>query len=152
VQTNADMCAGASPSKFAQNGVPYLFSALKNDWSFRPTGAVKVDSGSTLDLSPIPAANVSIGALEVDFATKGGTIKNAVLAETGSVDIKGATKASIDKLTDLGLTFDDASTGLDNVKNWTVKFDGEADAEYYLRMKDGSLHVAKRRGAIIIFK
>ena len=148
--SDEDACAGGSPERFSHDDVPYLFSALSANWAFRPSGTVKVAKDATLDLSPIPAANVSIGDLTVDFAAKGGTIKNAVLASTGVLNLVGVTEA-LERPVDLGLTFVD-STNLKNISKWTVKVDGVVEPDYRASVRNGRLYAGRPLGMLLLFR
>ena len=48
------------------NHIPYLFSALRDDWKFLDFGAVRVDAGATLDVEELDEANIAFNRLAVD--------------------------------------------------------------------------------------
>lgn len=148
--SDEDACAGGSTDRFSHDDVPYLFSALSANWAFRPSGTVKVAKDATLDLSPIPAANVSIGDLTVDFAAKGGTIKNAVLASTGVLNLVGVTEA-LERPVDLGLTFVD-SADLKNISKWIVKVDGIVEPAYRASVRSGRLYAGRPFGVVLVVR
>lgn len=139
---------GVGGSKvYGNDTVPFLFSKLSANWSFRPTGAVRVAAGATLDTSEIPDANISISRLEADAATGAGTITKFVPAASGTLNLVNVSTSFVR----IPVFTVGAIVGKENLKNWKVSFDGVERADYRVKLNSrNQLCVSKFTGLFLV--
>ena len=89
---------------------------------FAPTAAVQVDEGAALDCSLVTGGQ-TLSSIVVDWSCGGGTIRNAVLAASGTVAIVGVTDAQIPGGTEIPIDFVDVGV-TQNLRNWTLTING----------------------------
>jgi hypothetical protein len=108
--------------------------------------SVSVNSGAEL----VFEGDIVIPALSYDCEAGGGTFSGCKFAENGGfVDIvnvpDGETKI------DFGWTFNGCS-GVENIKGWSLKLNGEETSRYSLSIERGSKIVAVRTGLRVIVR
>ena len=101
---NADATKPAAHFRYIEPGVTGLADVLQ----------IRVDAGATLDFSA-KTGGQKVDRIYVDATA--GTVKNAVFAETGVIELVGESDGKAKGL--LPLVFDGVS-GTENLKNWTV--------------------------------
>jgi hypothetical protein len=110
--------------------------------------SVQVDAGASLDLTAFTVAPQKIGAISIDLAKGGGTIRGGSIAATGVMEIATGGGA-MDYCQPLPIVFVGVSDTA-NFTNWTVTVNGAA-VKRKLVFRDGAL-AFENRGMLIIFR
>ena len=132
---------------FYNGGVHYqILAGRSGSPGLSPTANVQVDQGATLDFGGV-AARQTLANLTVDLALGGGTIKNAKLAASGTIDIVNATGPKAPK-GELPLVFEDCETS--GALDWTVKVNGVVTPKRLLSWQNGRLFLSPVGMTILI--
>jgi len=130
--------------------IPFLFSALKDDWHFTTFGAVEVDAGATLNLSELPDANVAFNGLRVSTAGAGHITKFAPAAN-GTLYVTH-TGETVPRRIILPLTYDTIINAA-NLSSWSVYVNGTHDPKAAVIVDDqGRMVVHRQLGFAIMFR
>ncbi len=106
---------------------------------FAADAEVRVDAGATLDLSNgATAAARTLSSLTVDAAVGGGTVRGAVIAATGTLDVRNVA-ARRDLYATVWLSLPDA-VDAENFANWTLRVDGKVLARQIV-WRDGAVRI-----------
>lgn len=107
-------------------------------------GTVAVATGATLEVRGSPAATgLSVG---VDWA---GTFRGVDFAQTGTLTVKVPIDAG--RAFTIPCSFEDCA-GTENLKNWTLSFDGDPGSTWALARADASGLLFAKQGFILIVK
>ena len=100
---------------------------------------VRVDAGATLDLANVTKEEArTLSSLSVDAAVGGGTIRGAVIAATGTLDLRNVA-ARRDLYDTVWLSLPDA-VDAENFANWTLRVDGQVLARQIV-WRDGAVRI-----------
>lgn len=135
------------------NHIPYLFSALRDDWKFLDFGAVRVDAGATLDVDELDEANIAFNRLAVDCAGAG-TITTFRPAANGRLDVTtvaGTGPKGLPRRLILPLTFGKL-VAAENLASWSVYVDGERSFASAVGVEEGRLAVTTVNGTMLILR
>ena len=135
------------------NHIPYLFSALRDDWKFLDFGAVRVDAGATLDVDELNEANIAFNRLAVDCAGAG-TITTFRPAANGRLDVTtvaGTGPKGLPRRLILPLTFGKL-VAAKNLASWSVYVDGERSFASTVGVEEGRLAVTTVNGTMLILR
>ena len=135
------------------NHIPYLFSALRDDWKFLDFGAVRVDAGATLDVDELKETNIEFNRLAVDCAGAG-TITTFRPAENGRLDVTtvaGTGPKGLPRRLILPLTFGKL-VAAENLASWSVYVDGERSFASTVGVEEGRLAVTTVNGTMLILR
>lgn len=135
------------------NHIPYLFSALRDDWKFLDFGAVRVDAGATLDVDELNEANIAFNRLAVDCAGAG-TITTFRPAANGRLDVTTVARTGpkgLPRRLTLPLTFGKL-VDAENLASWSVYVDGERSFASTVGVDGGRLAVTTVKGTMLILR
>ena len=135
------------------NHIPYLFSALRDDWKFLDFGAVRVDAGATLDVDELKETNIAFNRLAVDCAGAG-TITTFRPAENGRLDVTTVARTGpkgLPRRLILPLTFGKL-VAAENLASWTVYVDGERSFASAVGVDGDRLAVTTVNGTMLILR
>lgn len=105
---------------------------------------LKVDGDASFEAK---ASNLAVDRLRFDAEKGIGSIKGAVFAESGTVELNGTTKGF--SSLELGGSFY-GSAGLENVLRWQLLIDGERTTRYVLSLSSDGLKVCRRGMSVVI--
>lgn len=100
---------------------------------------VRVDAGATLDLANVAKEEArTLSSLTVDAAVGGGTVRGAVIAATGTLDVLNVA-ARRDLYDTVWLSLPDV-VDAENFANWTLRVDGKVLARQIV-WRDGAVRI-----------
>ena len=115
--------------------------------AFNTYGTIMVAKGATLDLSQIPVENVAIHALEYDWATGAGTIKNFAPARNGTLKVINVPDSTSFYDVPLDIALEGAADC--RLKGWQVIVNGKSCRTSYPLVSNGQLIIHDARTLMI---